>query len=183
MTKPDEAATGDEPAVAPVETPADVPPNVPGVDAAATAVDVAETNVDIGVTPLVAPVDQVDPTTVSQTDPSAPPLDSNVSEAQPDTPPTDNPDVYAQNLAANLAGAPASVESADVNPRYALRTEDQLKAVGDASAVLLEAVRGLCVAGLTRAQLLDSCVLAVEQLYVERNDAKAAGHDDPYPVY
>jgi hypothetical protein len=76
------------------------------VDAAATAVDVAETNVDIGVTPLVAPVDQVDPTTVSQTDPSAPPLDSNVSEAQPDTPPTDNPDVYAQNLAANLAGAP-----------------------------------------------------------------------------
>lgn len=161
---------------------------VTNVDPAAANADVAATNVDIGVTPTVPAVEQSAPSNESATDPTADPIVPVVAEAQPDTPPTDNPDVYAQNLAANVAGSPVApvdpvVQSDDVDPRYALRTEAQLSDLEAASSLLLNAVRALCVAGLTRGQLRDSCVLAIDQLYVERNDAQAAGNADPYPTY
>lgn len=161
---------------------ADVPADAPVPPAAPT-----EVVVDGIPTVVVDPVPASDPSNVSATDPTADPIVPVVAEAQPDTPPTDNPDVYAQNLAANVAGSPVTqspvVQSDDVDPRYALRTEQQLSDLEAASALLLNAVRALCVAGLTRGQLRDSCVLAIDQLYVERNDAQASGSDDPYPSY
>lgn len=114
------------------------------------------------------------PISESATDPTADPIVPVVAEATPDTPPSLSEDAYAQNLAANLAGAPADSD---------IRTEAQLGGIETASAALLEAVRDLAVAGLTRGKIADSCSLAIEQLYVERRDAAVTGADDPYPSF